>query len=127
MKQSTKDATTNALLWIKDNTLANSTIASWINDGHKIAYIAERKNIMDSNFMLIKDANERLDDIDRIYTTSSEIEAIKVMNKYSADYIMLSPQILGYYRIDGLNYIEEKCFHLAYDNIVKIYKVNCVV
>lgn len=127
LKSTPKESMLRAFDWIAANTPENSTILSWPNDGSKIAYFTKRKNVMDLNFMLIADVNERFDDIQTIYTTPSEMEAIKLMNKYNVNYILLTPQLKGYYKIDSLAYLDERCFQKVYDDLVQIYKLKCTV
>ena len=43
---------------------------------HPYTAIAQRKNIIDSNFLYIRDAEQRFDDLQRLFTTISQTDAI---------------------------------------------------
>lgn len=113
----------DALDWIKENTPPYSTIIASVNEGNLLTGIAERKNVIDTDFFLQKDAAERLNDIERIYNTFSEIEAIDLMDKYGADYIYFSRKARRNFEINEIKYIKEsKCFSKVYDAKIQVYK-----
>ena len=116
----------DALLWLKNNTDEKDVILASLDEGYLINTIAERKNVIDKNFLLIKDAEQRLEDVREIYTTHYETEAIPLLNKYHIKYIVLSKRSMEDYNIVDLDYrTDEKCFELVYDKEVKIYKSLC--
>ena len=116
----------NALLWLKNNTHEDDVILASLDEGYLINTVAQRKNVIDKHFLLIKDAEQRLEDVREIYTTYYETEAIPLLNKYNIKYIFLSGKAIKDYNITDLNYkTDEKCFELVYDNEVKIYKSMC--
>lgn len=114
-----------ALEWIRKNTPENSVILGTVYEGNLITAIAQRKNIIDSNFLLISDAEQRLKDVNRMYTTISMTDAIDLLNKYSVNYIYFSPKARDVYGIDDINYIDSDCFDEVYNKDVKIYKSVC--
>lgn len=117
-----------ALLWLKANSDSESIVLSGINEGHLITGIAQRKNVADSNFLMVNDAGQRVNDIETIYSTSYKIEAIKLLNRYNADYIFLSKKTDKQYS-GALKYANDKtCFELAFENKdAQIYKSLCRV
>ncbi len=116
----------DALLWLKNNSGEEDVILASLDEGYLVNTIAERKNVIDKNFLLIKDAEQRLEDIKKIYTTHYETEAIHLLNKYNIKYIILSKESINDYNTIDLNYrTDEKCFELVYDKVVKIYKSLC--
>jgi len=116
----------NALLWLKNNSGEEDVILASLDEGYLVNTIAERKNVIDNHFLLIKDAEQRLGDVKEIYTTHYETEAIPLLNKYNIKYIFLSRRAMKDYNIIDLNYkTDKKCFELVYDNEVKIYKSMC--
>jgi len=115
----------DALDFIKHNTEQNSVVLGSIAEGHLITYFSERKNVIDSDFLLIRDINQRIPDIDKIYTTIYKTDAIKLLNKYSINYIILSNETMTRYKITDLKYYDTECFNLVYDNKVKIYQSLC--
>lgn len=132
LENTPKSSVMKALKWFNENSEDNATIISIFENGHQINYFAKRKNIMDSNFFLVEDTTERYDDIERIYKTKSEIEAIRLMNKHNTNYLLLSFEVRKKLDIEEISYIEEdlkedKCFELVYDYVTKIYKLTCTV
>jgi len=116
----------DALLWLKNNSDEEDVILASLDEGYLINAIAKRKNVIDKNFLLIKDAEQRLEDIRKIYTTHYETEAIPLLNKYDVKYIVLSKRSMEDYNMVDLNYrTDAKCFELVYDKEVKIYKSLC--
>ncbi len=116
-----------ALEWIKLNTDKEDVILSTVEEGYMITAIAERKNIADPNFLLIEDADQRVTNIEQIYMTVFETEAINLLNKYDIKYIYFSDRAKNRFDIEEIKYIDEKCFDLVYDNKIKIYKSLCVI
>jgi len=116
----------DALLWLKNNSNEKDVILASLDEGYLVNAVAERKNVIDKNFLLIKDAEQRLEDIRKIYITPYETEAIPLLNKYHIKYIFFSKRAMNDYNIVDLNYrTDEKCFELVYDKEVKIYKSLC--
>jgi len=116
----------DAFLWLKNNSDEKDVILASLDQGYLINAVAERKNVIDKNFLLIKDAEQRLEDARTIYTTHYETDAIPLLNKYNVKYIVLSKRSMSDYSIIDLNYrTDEKCFELVYDEEVKIYKSLC--
>ena len=116
----------DALLWLRNNSGEKDVILASLDEGCLVNAVAERKNVIDKNFLLIKDAEQRLEDVRKIYTTHYETEAIPLLNKYNIKYIILSKKSMEDYNIVDLNYrTDEKCFELVYDKEVKIYKSLC--
>ncbi len=115
----------DALIWLKENTAVNTTIAATLEEGDLINYAAERATIADLNFLLISDASQRFDDIEKILGTPYKTVAIGLLEKYNAEYILFSRNARNKYKIDQPRYAEDECFELVYDKEVKIYKSLC--
>jgi hypothetical protein len=52
--------TVSSLGWISENTPASATIASSVGDGYLVAYVANRRNVIDGHFVGRADSEERL-------------------------------------------------------------------
>ncbi len=117
-----------AFEWIKENTPPYSVVVASVNEGHLITAIADRKNIIDTNFILQEDSEQILTELDTIYTTKFQTDAVRLLNKYGVKYIVFSNMAETDYGIDELSYVNSgDCFRLVYDNGVKIYESRCVV
>lgn len=106
-------------------TSKNEIVLSLVDDGHYIEYFAGRKTVADSNFLQIPDAKQRLQDIETVFTTHSKIVATKIMNKYHATYIYVSPTAKELYNIEYLPYEDNDCIQLIYTGVVRLYKSTC--
>lgn len=131
-KQEIDDSPTNqdieSFLWIKNNTHPDSTILGALDEGHLITKIADRKNVIDSRFIMIKNPSQILHDITRIYQTQSKIESIKLLNHYNIDYILLSDKVRSEFNINEISYVDDSdCFRLVYSEDVKIYRTTCTL
>ena len=125
LQTSVTDDEIAALEWIRKNTPEDSVILGTVYEGNLITAIAQRKNIIDSNFLFIRDAEQRLADVSRVYTTFSMTDAIDLLNKYSVGYIYFSPKARRAYGIGELSYVDNKCFSEVYSNGAVVYKSLC--
>jgi len=111
----------NDLEWLRDNTEEDSVILAPLGYGHLITGIAERKNVVDTNFLLANEPDERLRDIEVIYKTWLSTKALESIKEYKINYIYVSEN--NEYQIEDLSYAkDEKCFNKVRE---KIYKVVC--
>jgi 4-amino-4-deoxy-L-arabinose transferase-like glycosyltransferase len=117
----------NALEWIKESTPEDAVVLSTIDEGHLITAIAERKNVADKDFILIRSPGDVFDDVEQMYTSFFKTNAVELMNKYNVDYIYFSPRAKEQFSIDALKYVEKDCFELVYNSTVEIYHSFCEV
>ena len=91
-----------------------------------ITAISKRKNVIDSNFILIEDADKRYRDTRDIYMTVFLTKAVELLERYDVDYILLTPQIKKELGITEISYIDQNsCFELVYNKTTKIYHTRC--
>lgn len=114
-----------SLRFLPEMVLQDEIVLSLVDDGHYIEYFGARKAVADSNFLQIKDGRQRVDDIQTIFTTQSKVVATKIMNKYHAEYIYISPTAKKLYGIEYLPYEDNDCFQLIYVGDVRLYKSTC--
>ena len=113
-----------AFEYLAEQDFAEAIIASPM-DGHAIAYYTGKKTITDSNFLLVFDLTERIEDTKTIFTGQSKVIASKLMEKYDAKYIYLSPEAQLFYNIESIPYEDDECFPLVYSGNTKIYERRC--
>lgn len=114
-----------ALNWLKNN-VNNTTILGSVHEGSLISFKTGQKNVADTNFLLIKNANQRLKDIKTIYTSSFGTEALPLLDKYNVTYIILSDRIKQYYNITSIKYTNNNpCFEPVYNKRITIFKKKC--
>jgi uncharacterized membrane protein len=113
------------LLWLKTNSPEHSTVLGSLSYGHLITTVANRKNVADSNFLLIQNPDQYVNDVKDLYTTLYKTEAFDLIEKYDIDYILFSKKIADEFNIERIKYIDEECFELIYDDNIQIYKPLC--
>ena len=117
-----------AFEWARDKTKEDGVVLATLEEGHLVTAIAQRKNVVDNNFLMQQNVDQRLNDAKTIYTTMFETEAIRLLTKYGVDYILFSERARKEYKIEQLSYVgDEKCFRLVYNNSIKIYQSLCEI
>ena len=110
--------------WIKDNALPDVSVLAPIEKGFLVEEIAGKRTVIDKNFLLAPDTSERYKDIETIYSTKSEVEALEIIKKYNIDYILLPVEIELKYK--GVKWLDDKhCFEQAFIGTPKVFKVIC--
>lgn len=128
VKSSVSPAEMDALLWLRESTPADSVILSTIQEGDLVAAIAQRKNVVDDDFLLIRESDNVFDDVKQIYTSILKTGAVELLNKYGVNYVYLSPRATAEFGVSELKYAEKDCFELVYSTSdVRIYKSLCEV
>jgi len=118
----------NALIWIKENSGKEDIVLASPAEGHLLNFIAQRKNIIDSNFLLIPDSSKIFNDVKLMFASPYKIDAVKLLSKYNVKYIYFSQKTRLQYDIEEIPYINEDCFDLVYnEDKIKIYKNFCEV
>jgi hypothetical protein len=117
------------LQWASQHVPANATMAASLEEGNIIAYYAKRKNALDTNFLLVPHIDQRLKDMETIYTTQFETEAVRSLNKYHAQYLLVTPWTVNKYHINELSYLYElDCFsRIDYSGNTSLYITTCEV
>ena len=109
--------------WIKLNTEPKSVVLAPYDMGNILTYYSERKNVVDNNFLLAPNVDERLSDAELIYKSGFEVKALELVEKYKINYIYTSPEILNRYNLVKIPYVDDSnCFEPVAENV---YKVKC--
>lgn len=129
ISESVPEETAKALQWLRLNKEDNQTVAASVKEGFLISAIAGKPNIADFSFVLIDDVQERLDDLEVIYTSPYKTNAVELLNKYNVGYILFTQQIKDQYNIEKIRYTEDKkCFKRIYEEEeTLIFKSICEV
>lgn len=111
--------------FIAAKQLKPCTIAAPIYEGHMLTAIAEQKNIADTNYLLAPQAAQRAKDLQTLFSTKSEINALLILNKYNAEYILISEKT----KKEKLEYLKNKnCFKKVFaSDAGELYEVLCEV
>lgn len=126
IKNTMSDEEMSVFRGIEENTPKDAVVLAPLNDGHLVTGIAKRKNVADNNFLLVRDAEERYEDIEKIYTAAFETEALQLITKYSISYILVTPDAVKNFGINDLKYSgDENCFNRAYNKTMIVYEVKC--
>ncbi len=113
--------------WMSHALPDNAVVLASPNEGHLITALAKRKNVIDSQFLLIDDIDKIFSDVESIYQTKYQTQAVDLLSEYDVTYIYLSPRVMAYYGVSGLSYVDENlCFEEIYDmDGIKIYSSRC--
>jgi hypothetical protein len=116
----------NGFLWLRDNSSENSVVIAGVNDGFLLNYAAERKNLIDRNFLMNSYAEERFQDVSTMYTTDFETRVLELLNEYDAKYIFFGKNVKQEFNSTKLPFEDRKCFSKVFDqNETQIYKTWC--
>lgn len=122
------DTRINAFSYIKEDMNDNSVVIASPELGHMITHFSGAKVLIDQNYLLIEDVNERFDDMRFIYTSAIGTAAMSRMDKYSVEYIILDDSIRELLNISYISYIDDECFDILYEKgNVSVYKKKCNV
>lgn len=107
-----------ALTWLDKTSPKNVSVIAPPSYGHYVTAFAKRKNVIDDYYLLQPQVNERYDDIGRLYRSSFETEAVDIVEKYGADFVVVPPHT------KDLVYGDRFCFKRVYGANIKIYRRN---
>ncbi|MEW5896432.1 MAG: hypothetical protein AB1668_01960 [Nanoarchaeota archaeon] len=116
-----------AFAWLSENSVPNSVILSTLEEGHLVTYYSKRKNVMDDQFRLVEDVEERFKDVKSLYTTPFQTQALGLTDKYNIKYLVLTPSAKEKYGLEKFNYLTSKCFRKIYNQKADIYEVKCTL
>ncbi|MBI2573061.1 glycosyltransferase family 39 protein [Candidatus Woesearchaeota archaeon] len=116
-----------ALKWLDKSVDDKAGVVSLLEEGNMVTYFAKHPNLMDEQFTLIPDVEQRFKDLRSLYTTSFQTQAIELLEKYGMKYLVLTPRAQETYGITNFRYFEPSCFEPIYSKEVKIYKVKCTL
>jgi len=112
-----------ALEWINQKTPIDSVILASLQEGDVISAIAGRKNVMDTNFLLVNNINLRNREYSKMFNSPYKVETTALMDKYGVNYVYLSKR--NDLKVSN-NKFNGDCFELVFSNEkVEIFEVKC--
>ncbi len=112
------------LEWVKENALPDVTIVAPLGKGHIMTAVAGKRTVLDDTFLLAPETSERYGDIERLYRTKSEVEALEIIAKYNIDYVFIPIETeLKYGKVKWTD--DESCFRGIFFGTPKVYQVIC--
>ncbi len=115
-----------AFQWLEKHSEKEAAVLALVQEGHLISAIGRRKNLMDDQFSLVEGVEKRFQDLNTLYTTSFQTQAISLLENYKIKYIVVTNHALLQYQLKRLKYLSPQCFHLIYyRDDVKIYELKC--
>jgi len=124
-QQTPIDSEIRAFSWLAQNTPSDAGVVSLLEEGGLVTYYGHRTNLMDQQFSLVPNIGKRFEDLHSLYTTKFQTVALKSLDDYNLQYLVLTPTAKSKYQINGFNYLTPECFKKVYDDQVKIYLVRC--
>ncbi|MFH1697316.1 MAG: hypothetical protein ABH854_05435 [Candidatus Diapherotrites archaeon] len=101
-----------AMLWLRDYTDENATIAASWDRGHPLTYYAQRKVLIDGYFEFAPGLDERLEVMETLISTADCGKISEAVQDYGIDYFYVHTSALG--RRNYMNGIlEAKCEGMA--------------
>jgi hypothetical protein len=114
-----------AFNWLDDNLPQDAKIATVLEEGHLVTYYGKRANVMDDNFNLITDVEERFIDINSIFTTQLQTHAVSLFDKYGITHVMFTEKAKEKFDNNNFQFITIDCYERLYKEDVKIYGIKC--
>ena len=114
-----------AFRWLRDNSPKNSGVIALLEEGNLITYYSQRKNIIDDQFMRVKDVDKRFADLNSLYNTKFQTHALSLLDEYKYSYLVLTPKAKQKYDLVNFDYLSPECFERVYKNETRIYKAVC--
>ena len=115
------------LQWANFNLAEDAVILSSYRDGFLIRYFTRRNTVVDSNFLMVDNIDQVVQDITTFYTTGSLIDALRIIEKYNVDYIFLSDTVISKYGRSSI-FDNEDCFRELFSGRAStnsIFEVTC--
>jgi hypothetical protein len=109
-----------ALAWINANAPKEAVVLAPIEYGDAVAAVAKRKNVMDTNYLLVKNINARYADFSKMFSSLYKTEVIRMINKYEASYLFVSGGDSGRF--------SDPCFKKVFsNNNTEVFKAECTL
>lgn len=120
-----------ALEWLEQHAKGGAVFAQ-VEHGAMIAAYAHQPIIADTNFLHVYDATERVEDIEKLFTSPYETIAAQVMQKRDGTYILVDKAVMKQkYNETELPFFDRfqasDCFARVHQGPVDVYQKTCEV
>lgn len=114
-----------ASLWLQNNSDEDAVVLALPEESSFASFYSGRKFVINDDFLNFEDAASRLSDVYRVYNTRFSTEALGILEKYDASYILLSEQTKKQFDIEFLSYaVSARCFSKVFEDGAVIYEKN---
>lgn len=114
--------------WLGENAPLTTTVIAPLEEGHLVNFISHHKNVIDDQFLFVDDVDERFSAVKTLYVTPFYTNALKLLDTYYAQYIVVTTNAQERFSITALPYADTPCIQPAYSNEeTTIYVVNCAL
>jgi hypothetical protein len=118
----------DSLSWMDENLPKDAVVLARTDEGFRVEALSHRRVVQDQDFILQKDAEQRFMDIDAMYKSVSEVDAITLLNKYGVTHIYVSPKMRQEFKTGKPAYSDDaKCFSVVYDDAALVLRSLCRV
>ncbi len=94
------------------------------HEAYVVQYFANQKTVTDEDFLLVKNSNELISDIDTVYTARFTLSAIGKAEKLGATHIIFSSDAKKQYVRDRLLFDAPACMHVTQVNTLILYDLT---
>lgn len=117
-----------AMEWLQEETPEESVVMAAPKSGFLINARANRAAVADEDYLLVRNVDGILADLDQAYTTPFTVAATEIITRYGVTHILLGPAENTRYGEVGAVAQDRDCFPVAYRNPqVLIFSVNCTL
>lgn len=118
----------NAQLLQEAKLPEDATILGHVNEGQFISYYTQRKNFYDTRFVLAPQAQQRYNDAQTIFLSTSKTKTLSLLNYYGVRYIYLSEQSRKEHEVTSYLFENDPCFkEIGNSTTAQLYEVRCTI
>lgn len=117
----------DAMVWLRNNSEKEAIVLAHPNYGFVINAVADRKSVINNDFILLKDSDELYENVMAVFKSRSIVEIVEILDKYDVDYIFISKrEPLSTKELTSSE--RRRCFSVVFRsnnvNIIKRYKTD---
>ncbi len=113
--------------WLSDSE-PNSIIFADLDEGNLVPAVSGRKNMIDTRFPMSADVRQRLEDLEAVYTTRSQISALEILERYDVSYLVITKKALSSRNLTDIGFFSDDCYALVFENSeARVFRSLCRV